>query len=808
MGRFYKTASPQMVDFMYKIPEQALLKAIEGTDKQIDTENLYVTESQKLLQKKALSPDEERQVELIKQHQQGIDEVSQLLASSPLAALNDRQKVRALQKKIYEDVTRGELGAQYRNYDIRQKHLEEETKRATDKDGNIRIESVNEAMAAFDAAFARGEIDEQGNVKRPGGTAYDPTTGTYRSYSPEKLVNFYDRKTEFENIAKDWLPSTNTDITKEFVEGNYYVTTQDKDKLLPTDELTWGIYKTAMYDPKFINFYTQQARIKSGGDKKLFNEEMAKLFGEREDPNNPFSKFKMVEVKDAEGKTVMQKVKKMKDGKEVEEEIPVMRMANPGELFMAAQAAAEKKDINEITRSRTIAGTEAYTTGLQQAKEIAVAEAAEKRKEERENQGVWDVATSEVTTNTFGNNKTGKEVVTSFKTREAAIEEKVLNTERNLRTLVESATNINSTQKQAHITKIHDFIKNKNYKGLQTYLASNEIKGLKTSNGQNIGTGIEGLVEEINIERNNIENEKRAYNALYAKVENEIYKDGKTFKQVEAELKAAGKTENDVELKTLYANMNPKINAAIQNATNTTTVTSSNFNNPIIDADTRTKANIALGKLKNQVPALLATGANAMLILDGNSNTTNFNELVKSGVLDFQNMVDEDDNDVHDPNKPFYKVTRVGIVPQNLNNVVYTTKNPMTGVKTKATKNIGKNAIVITLEVNDGGTIKEATVYIDKSQVNNQSVDRAISITKPYDDAKNFVDNAYTTYDPIVKGMSNEEKEKQFVTTPEGYKFYPYSGAEGGTWIGLDSKPLSGDVGTKLYAEKLKNKNK
>jgi len=101
MGRFYKTASPQMVDFMYKIPEQAILKAIEGTDKQIDTENLYVTESQKLLQKKALNPDDARQVELIKEHQKGIDEVSQLLASSPLAALKDRQKVRDLQKKIW-----------------------------------------------------------------------------------------------------------------------------------------------------------------------------------------------------------------------------------------------------------------------------------------------------------------------------------------------------------------------------------------------------------------------------------------------------------------------------------------------------------------------------------------------------------------------------------------------------------------------------------------------------------------------------------------------------------------------------------
>lgn len=392
MGRFYKTASPQMVDFMYKIPEQAILKAIEGTDKQIDTENLYVTESQKLLQKKALSPDEARQVELIKQHQQGIDEVAQLLSSSPLAALNDRQKVRALQKKIYEDVTRGELAAQYKNYDIRQKHLEEETKRATDKDGNIRIEDVNEAMAAFDRQFEAERRDEQGNLLYGKGTAYDPTTGKYKTYGPEKLVNFYDRKKEFADIAKDWKPSTDTDIKKEFVQGNYYVTTRNKDELLPLNELTWGIYKTMMYDPKAMSYYQQKARIRSGGNKELFNQEMTRLFGERVDPDNPFSAFKMVEVKDAEGKTKMQKVQKydkdgkpeMKDGKPVTEEVPVMEMANPGELFMAAQAAADKQDINKVIREQSLDLTEQAQMQIDLAKTKAERDDAERREAEKE----------------------------------------------------------------------------------------------------------------------------------------------------------------------------------------------------------------------------------------------------------------------------------------------------------------------------------------------------------------------------------------------------------------------------------------
>jgi hypothetical protein len=483
MGRFYKTASPQMVDFMYKIPEQALLKAIEGTDKQIDTENLYVTESQKLLQKKSLSPDEARQVELIKQHQQGIDEVSQLLASSPLAALKDRQKVRALQKKIYEDVTRGELGAQYKNYDIRQKHLEEETKRATDKDGNIRIEDVNRAMAAFDKAFADEKKDEQGNIINSGGTAYDPTTGTYRSYSPEKLVNFYDRKKEFENIAKDWKPSTDTDIKKEFVQGNYYVTTRNKDKLLPLNELTWGIYKTMMLDPRAISYNTQQARIGSSGDKKLYNQEMTRLFGERVDPDNPFSAFKMVEVKDAEGKTKMQKVQKydkdgkpeMKDGKPVTEEIPVMEMANPGELFLAAQVAADKQDINEVVREQSLDLTEQAKSAIDQAKEIAVAKA----KNLIENPiTVMDVRNNQIVSQRLPGNSYAEIKSNLTKSKDGLTLMKDKLKESYLQTLKTSIGSLGSSAAEQTKVKneIDNFINTGNYAGLEKYLQDKKIE--------------------------------------------------------------------------------------------------------------------------------------------------------------------------------------------------------------------------------------------------------------------------------------------------------------------------------------------
>jgi hypothetical protein len=390
MGRFYKTASPQMVDFMYKIPEQAILKAIEGTDKQIDTENLYVTESQKLLQKKALSPDEARQVELIKEHQKGIDEVSQLLASSPLAALKDRQKVRDLQKKIYEDVTRGELGAQYKNYDMRQQYLTEETKRATEKDGSINIAQVNEAMARWDEDFRRGDIDEQGNVKRPGGTAYDPTTGTYRTYATEKLVNYFDTPEEVKRQAEGWEPDINTDNTRQYLDksGNYIITDKQGREIIKKDDLTFGLYNLVLTNPEATNFYNQGIRIRSGAKPgtEEYLKEWERLYGVRQQRGNLGSPFAtesiMQTVTDpATGKTetkpLTQKVQKYDEkGNPIEgqfEDKEVKRMVNPGEIFGIAQAQAERKDRNKIVSSITQDETEAYRVGLQQQKEIAVA---------------------------------------------------------------------------------------------------------------------------------------------------------------------------------------------------------------------------------------------------------------------------------------------------------------------------------------------------------------------------------------------------------------------------------------------------
>jgi hypothetical protein len=340
--------------------------------------------------------------------------------------------------------------------------------------------------------------------------------------------------------------------------------------------------------------------------------------------------------------------------------------------------------------------------------------------------------------------------------------------------------------------------------GLQSYVAQNEIKGLKTADGKGVGTGIEELAEQIKIEDADIKNVNTAYTLLYNKTGNSEYKDGKTYLQLAKEYKDKGYANDSEEVQELNRAWNKKFDTAIGEAKNTTSVTSSNFNNPNLDSKTKVEAMKALNDLKKDVPTLLGNASEAMFVLDSKGNVTNFNLLTKSGKFNFANIKDEEDGKQPDATKPYYEVTRVGIVPQNLKNVQYYTSE--NGESVKKYKNIGEDAIMLTIKITDGEQVKEATVYVPKLKANNQYVDEIIRVEKPYSKAKNHVDDAKRNYDPIVKGMSQEEKDKINYVTPEGYEYYPYlDEATGGTWI-IDGKPLAGDLGTNLYAEKLKSK--
>lgn len=109
MGRFYKTAKPQMIDFMYRLPENAILQAIKTTDDQLAQQEKNIYDLYGKLQISALSPDESRKKEILQQYESDINALADEFNKNPLTALQNKSKLTNLSKKMFEDWTRGEV---------------------------------------------------------------------------------------------------------------------------------------------------------------------------------------------------------------------------------------------------------------------------------------------------------------------------------------------------------------------------------------------------------------------------------------------------------------------------------------------------------------------------------------------------------------------------------------------------------------------------------------------------------------------------------------------------------------------------
>jgi hypothetical protein len=820
MGRFYKTASPQMVDFMYKIPEQALYKAIEGVDKQIDTEYLYKTEAEKLLQKKALSPDEQEQKDILEGYQKGIDEVSQLLSTSSLGALKDKQRIRDLQSKIYQDVTRGKLAAQYANYDIRAKHYAEELKRATDKDGTVREEDLAEAMKKFDEAYAAEKKDEQGNIIEKGGVNYDPATGKYRTYGTEKLIDYYDSQVKFAEIAKDWKPSTDTDITREQLVGNYYVTTINKDKLLPLNELTLGVYNTMLYDPKAMSYYTQKARIRSGGDKAKFEQEMTRLFGERVDPGNPYSRFKMEEVKDAEGKTVMQKVKRMKDGKEVEEEVPMTRMVNPGELFMAAQVAADKQDINEIVRSQTLDLTEAAKMQLDISKEKQLRDDEDRRK-----------ALEKVTFN--NNNAEVKEIIIAQKNNKEAraaladmksntiksVTDKGLELEKILRNSGKSPDEQRKLLEQLkNIMKPLEAgakdLKTLDFSALKNFLVTNKITG-----AGDVATGIDGFSESYNQSAIDYKNKNEHYMALYniskpkdfnkseqgikdIEAENiRLYNEYETLSKKSNNLRTVADTraindaykkyqEGKKKLETaktkhqeLISTWNKDFDAKLDynnkdgGNSNTTVIFSSGGSglDKVLPQNVFTGFVNALTSITagNLFPHLLS-GTNSVVVTKGKSEPISFNKLLENNNINtelFSTLKDGEKISIEGGKTMTLNLGSTRVVPGDANFMVKDNNGQL------QEKKIGRGSLQVTLTIYNPQTQRTeiSEIYIPKNEVSNDNLRAGSNYLEKHYEPNDIKNKAIAQFGALSKQQNYTEDQKEnYKFTFNGGVYYPH----------------------------------
>ena len=471
MGRFYKTAKPEMLDFMFKVPEQAIMTAIKGADAQLEGQEAYLTDLQKQLKTAALDKDEERRKQRVAELEGKIREHSLKIWENPLLAIKEQKGIRDLGQEIYKDLTEGELYAYNTNYAARQEYYKKAVEDATGKDGRLNVDQVKNAMAAFDAQY---------NMQ--GGAQFNKETGKFNPYGTELLYDYIDKSKYAADVAEGWT-SQKLESLKSEPRGAYWWDVGQKTDVLELDDLTMGIHNTMLTDPTVMQQVTQDIQLKaqakaaqeamvSKGDYKTLYDKYFNQFRDEEfgviDPAK--KQLKLEEVKDENGKPKINE----QTGK------PIMKFVNPGNLYRIAQAAADKKDKNDITTTEKM-------TGLDELAKINAQLDADKAlagyKKELENPVVgWNTETGEHLEQTLPGN-TYDEIATELDAREQNLSTSLETYKKQLLTVLgKNAT----TQEELDLIdgQLKTYLggENPNFAGLKTFLVD---KG--------IGMGKEGL---------------------------------------------------------------------------------------------------------------------------------------------------------------------------------------------------------------------------------------------------------------------------------------------------------------------------
>ena len=212
MGRFYKTDKPQMLDYMYKLPEQYMLGAVQQASEDITQNQAAMFDLYGKLQLNALDPDKPRAREILDKYEQHINRLSTELQQDPLSFRKRTGDIMALSRDFEKEFTRGEAAAIQGNYNAYQKWVDDWEKIGREK------QLDNADWLNNLGAFNLEQYRKQGGVK------YDKGTGKYNQIQMDELVKSQDIDAQLSTIAKEYEPEiqawANAGLSKD---GNFII---------------------------------------------------------------------------------------------------------------------------------------------------------------------------------------------------------------------------------------------------------------------------------------------------------------------------------------------------------------------------------------------------------------------------------------------------------------------------------------------------------------------------------------------------------------------------------------------------------
>ena len=212
MGAFYKTASPESVDFMFKLPQEQLISAMQFQEQNIDTQYQQAALFQdKLLTLKSLDPDSEEVKKYIKDMESQVNDLTMNLQNNPMNWKKQMPQIRDLATKIQKDFTSGAPAhwmSQYNSFQTADAAMKAKINKPESEGGITPLQ------------YEKWKAYTLGQYKNSGGAAYNMETGTGNSIAIEELYPNIDINALVKKYTDDIVSNSEKRVT-ETVGGRY-----------------------------------------------------------------------------------------------------------------------------------------------------------------------------------------------------------------------------------------------------------------------------------------------------------------------------------------------------------------------------------------------------------------------------------------------------------------------------------------------------------------------------------------------------------------------------------------------------------
>jgi hypothetical protein len=244
MARFYRTASPRPIDYMYRLNVPLMQDVITANDSYI-TEQLGIAgKLGELASFDHLLNDDQDAIGITKAYEEKVKAVTEAIRKDPANWRKQQGSIDNIKTELINDYKTGPISKMMYNYGTRKKWIDE-------IDQKVKSGKISEDRAAAYKQF----YDKQFNK-----TGYDPATGKFNQYSTGPVMEDMDiRKVLSEGLDKLKADGLDTYWEDEAGNGWYFnKVTNQREAVTPEKVLAAAMGRV---DPKLLSYLQNEQKV-------------------------------------------------------------------------------------------------------------------------------------------------------------------------------------------------------------------------------------------------------------------------------------------------------------------------------------------------------------------------------------------------------------------------------------------------------------------------------------------------------------------------------------------------------------------